>query len=164
MLEREWLWRRIAVGNPSGIQVHLFSASFRLYLWKAGTLKPVARSGWGLGLHKSRLLSTALFGPAVGVVGKMGHLVLLAVRFSKSPELHSRDLENRLAGQIALLQSLRKDFHFSCRTTGFTVSFFNLFTLFLLSAALHRRNCWRGACGVALAGPRPDSNGWLTER
>jgi hypothetical protein len=37
---------------------------------------------------------------------------------SNSPELHCHDLENWPVGQVAKLQSLRKDFHFSCLNYG----------------------------------------------
>jgi hypothetical protein len=50
---------------------------------------------------------------------------------SKTPELHSHDLENPAERQAASLQSLRKLFHFSCSPTAVTVFFFYLTTLFL---------------------------------
>jgi hypothetical protein len=113
-------------------------------LWKAGSRERLAWSSWAAALHKSRALSTGLFGLAVGAVGKMGRLIVPVGRFSKSPELHSQNLENWLAGQPVLPESLRKDFHFSCLTTGITVLLFNLSTLFLLSVAFHLRSIAAG--------------------
>jgi len=83
----------------------------------------------------------SFFSALCGSGGKNGSLSGVRGAFSKSPELHSWDLEKQPTAQIALPQSFRKDFHFSSRTTETTVSFFNLITLFLLSVALDQRGC-----------------------
>jgi hypothetical protein len=62
-------------------------------------------------------------------VGKRGHLSLLRALISKTPELHSPDLEKRTPNQVPSSQPLRKDIHFSYGNYGY----YSLFS-FSLSA------------------------------
>ncbi len=99
-------------------------------LWKSRPLcrtrmrQTRAQCGSGPASHITRRLFTGVFKPPVGDVGNRGPLAGRSQEFSKTPQLHSQDLENRAAAQLPLLQSLRKNFHFSCLTTGTTVFFF----------------------------------------
>jgi hypothetical protein len=96
-------------------------------LWRTWTRQHLAQSGDGLGFHKTHRLFTGVREPPVGEVGNRGQLGPKLCLFSNTPELHSRDLENRLPHQVALLQPLRKDFHFSCLNYGYysLVLYFN---------------------------------------
>jgi hypothetical protein len=70
--------------------------------------------GDGRAFHIIHLLCTGFFALPVGVVGNQGGLPEVADRFSNPPELHRRILENSASPQIAVLQTLPTDFHFSC--------------------------------------------------
>ena len=88
-------------------------------LWMTWLRQPLAQHGDGRGFHKTHRLFTGVQEPPVGDVGNRGPFRLVQSRFSKTPELHSRDLENWRLDQVALLQPLRKDFHFSCLNYGY---------------------------------------------
>ena len=73
---------------------------------------PVKR-GDGRCFHISVGVYTGIFRHPVGGVGNLGRVRPHPNAISKTPELHSRDLENRLTGQVEALQPFWKDFHFS---------------------------------------------------
>jgi hypothetical protein len=54
----------------------------------------------------------------VKVVGNWVGVKVDEVLFSKTPEIHRHDLENRRPGQVAAPQSFRNDFHFSSLNYG----------------------------------------------
>lgn len=111
-------------GNPS-------PQSFPLILWKlciprpmwiSRPPQPVALPAPGPAFHTNHSQSTWHFSRPVGDVGNLGPITWLPVRFSKSPEFHNHVLENRHTPQTRSRQPLRPVSHFSCRTTGMTVS------------------------------------------
>ena len=59
----------------------------------------------------------------MGDVGNRGRVEAAADRLSKTPELHSQDLENPATGQPLHAQPLMSDFHFSCHNYGVLLSF-----------------------------------------
>ncbi len=59
----------------------------------------------------------------------------LHAALSKSPELHSHDLENPAHPQPLVLKPLRLDSHFSYCPTGTTVFYLSLFILFPIRSA-----------------------------
>jgi hypothetical protein len=75
--------------------------------------------GSGHSFHTIDLLCTAHFAPPVGDVGNKGRLHLSSARFSKSPQFHSRDLENLSGMQALPSASLRLNFHFSSLNDGY---------------------------------------------
>ena len=86
---------------------------------------------FGRSFHINHPLYTGFFRLPVGDVGNWGLPASLRSLFSKTPELHSQDLENWPSPQVNAPQSLRKDFHFSCLNYGCYLLFLYLSTLFV---------------------------------
>ena len=83
-----------------------------------GALKPLDWRCRGPPFHTSLRNSTPLSGATVKVVGNTARFSPALVSFSKSPELHNRDLENIPAAQPAPAKPLRPNSHFSYRHYG----------------------------------------------
>lgn len=90
----------------------------------------LAWHGDGRGFHIMQMLFTGVSRLPVGSVGNNGRLRRVQGGFSKTPELHSRDLENLSLGQLARPQPLRRDFHFSCGNYGDYYLFLSSYNLF----------------------------------
>ncbi len=93
-------------------------------MWRTRLLKTIALCVPERALHTNYRLCTGLFGLPVGDVGKWGWLTPHSIQISKTPELHSADLENPTAGQVDCAESFRKSFHFSCVNYGDYYLFF----------------------------------------
>jgi hypothetical protein len=113
-----------AVGNQSA--AHTISSSrvdhgklcISSTLWRTWMREPLVPCGDGHGFHTSKPLCTGVCAVPVGDVGSWEPKAGARRLISKSPELHSHNLENSLLAQIALSKPLRRDFHFSCLTYG----------------------------------------------
>jgi len=99
-----------------------------LLLWTTGLFDLLISCACGPAFHTSLILYTGPFRPPVGRVGNRGHSRLPVAPFSKSPEMHNRNLENSPLAQLLYLQAYRQNSHFSSRTTGTTVFVSILFT------------------------------------
>lgn len=100
---------------------------------------PVKR-GDGRCFHISVGVYTGIFRHPVGGVGNLGRVRPHPNAISKTPELHSRDLENQTKGQTAWAQAHRRVFHFSLRNYGY-------YCLFLLSISSFPKNPSRNGVG-----------------
>ena len=97
-------------------------------LWRYEVFSnPLFHAVMNRAFHTNRLLYTALFIPPVGDVGNTGRLTPTPTCFSKTPELHSHNLENRALTQPLRQTTTSEAFPlFLSRTTGTTVFSFNL--------------------------------------
>ena len=93
-------------------------ASKTTLLWSTRAAQTLVPCVDGRSFHINHQLSTGLFRLPVNVVGNWGGVKVGGVLFSKTPEMHRHDLENRSSGQVTARQSLRNDFHFSCLNYG----------------------------------------------
>jgi hypothetical protein len=99
-------------------------------LWSAGAKNPLAGYGDGRSFHTKRMVCTGLSRLPVGDVGNRVWVQMDEGRISKTPEMHSQDLEKPPTGQVGMAQRVRMDFHFSGHTTEVTVFFFYLYYSF----------------------------------
>ena len=97
-------------------------------LCMTGIRQSIVLCGHGRSFHTMHPVCTGGFDPPVGDVGNKGHVRPLPHRFSKTPEFHSRDLENSPPCQVNTFQTLRNNFHFSSLNYG-------CYWLFLLSTS-----------------------------
>jgi hypothetical protein len=97
-------------------------------LWKLWSVRPLCRTGHSEPLdpcarersfHTTHPLCTGLFQAPVGVVGKRGQAIHFSCHISKSPQLHSLDLEKEPHRQVAGVKAVRFDFHFSGMNYGY---------------------------------------------
>lgn len=64
-------------------------------LWRTGVREPLANREDGPCIHIRAGVCTGVFGSLVGSVGNPGRVRGRSSGISKTPELHSSDLENR---------------------------------------------------------------------
>ena len=83
----------------------------------------------------------------MGDVGNKGTLTQVPSLISKTPQLHSLDLENVTASQLAGLESFRQNFHFSCLNYGDYYLFFYILHYFPHPAA---QSTWQFKIGLLL--------------
>lgn len=110
-----------------------------LLLWRTGRFDLLHSCASGPAFHTSFTFCIGQFQPSVGSVGNPIPFLPSAILFSKSPDMHSPDLENSPSVQPPVLQSHRRNSHFSSSPTGTAVFVFPLFT----HTRSHRRS--RGA-------------------
>lgn len=104
-------------------------------LCKPRTLQTLIRCHFGHASHTSPLLCTGLFAPPVGDVGNGCPNTLRIARFSNSPELHNRDLDNFSHSQPTRFKPLQPYFHFSYDNYGYYCLISYLLFVFLLPVA-----------------------------
>ena len=124
-----------------------FCRHMQRLLWIDAPSQTLHRRSHCRSIHTNSRLSTAVFRQPVGDVGKQGWVMGAAGGLSKTPELHSRDLENSAPSQTHSPQALPPDFHFSCRTYGVLLSFL----LYSYSFPPTRRASMAGSPGANLA-------------
>lgn len=112
-------------------------------LWIARSFLLLAPCGPGRASHIKRPVYTGHFKPPVGDVGNQGHLSPLTTLFSKTPHLHSHDLENSPPRQIAEPTKLETDIHFSGCTTGITALCIYFYLYKSPRRALHCCRTWQ---------------------
>ena len=88
-------------------------------LWITCSFQSLTLCEVGQSFHTMYLVCTGIFRPPVGEVGNKELTQHPPSLFSKTPELHSQDLENLACGQVDAPQYLRKDFHFSNHNYGY---------------------------------------------
>ena len=88
-------------------------------LWMLCTFQVLISCQLERAFHIIRLLCTAYFAPPVGEVGNTGRHRPQHTSFSKTPEFHNRNLENRATLQLPTLQTHPPISHFSSPNYGY---------------------------------------------
>src|ERR1019366_6868176 len=115
---REQYWRQFQPCFPQ-LQTRVWKLWSTRHLCRNGAFDRLYSCDWERTLHITHRLFTGTSRPPVEGVGKTGHLEGRGCRFSKTPELHSPDLENRHTDQTVRYKLLQPLFHFSCLNYGY---------------------------------------------
>jgi hypothetical protein len=116
-------------------------------LWTSHPRQLLSTHTSGIAFHINRRQSTPLWRAAVGVVGNRGTVSPLPALFSKSPQIHTRDLENPPRGQPRGPQALPHISYFSSPPTGTTV-FYLIHLLNIHSPSRIGISGWRRSLGL----------------
>jgi len=99
-------------------------------LWRKCAHEPLDSCGCERAFHINPLVCTGGTATSVGAVGKRGSVIETRSWFSKTPDLHNLDLDNRAGSQPQPEEALRIDFHFSSVNYGYYCLLFNSLSSF----------------------------------